>query len=203
MKRFLIIAAIAMMAFSVASSAQSRFGVTAGMNFNSAKIQDVKMDAQAGWNVGLTYKLDLPLGFSLQPSLVYTQKGAFIGDKDLAGITQKVGALNLPVSVQWGPDLLVARPFIDVTPYVGYSLFNKAEAEVLGVAEEKSGKNAFDYGLGVGAGLNVWKLQVIVRYNWNFGVLGSLKDFAGVDLGDLNAENETFGGISVNVAFFF
>ena len=67
------------MAFSVASSAQSRFGVTAGMNFNSAKIQDVKMDAQAGWNVGLTYKLDLPLGFSLQPSLVYTQKGAFIG----------------------------------------------------------------------------------------------------------------------------
>lgn len=203
MKRFLIIAAIAMMAFSVASSAQSRFGVTAGMNFNSAKIQDVKMDAQAGWNVGLTYNLDLPLGFSLQPSLVYTQKGAFIGDKDLAGITQKVGALNLPVSVQWGPDLLVARPFIDVTPYVGYSLFNKAETEVLGVAEEKSGKNAFDYGLGVGAGLNVWKLQVIVRYNWNFGVLGSLKDFTGVDLGDLNAENETFGGISVNVAFFF
>ena len=202
MKKFFIVAAIAMMAFTVSASAQGKFGVTAGMNFNSATIKDVKMDAQAGWNVGVAYNLDLPLGFSLQPSLVYAQKGAFIGG-DAAGITQKVGALNLPVSVQWGPDLLVARPFIDVTPYVGYSLFNKAEADVLGIAKEESGKNAFDYGLGIGAGLNVWKLQLIVRYNWNFGVLGSMKDFTGIDLGDLNPENETFGGISVNVAFFF
>lgn len=160
------------------------------------------MDAQAGWNLGLTYNLDLPLGFSLQPSLVYTQKGAFMGG-DAAGVTQKVGALNLPVSVQWGPDLLVARPFIDVTPYVGYSLYNNAEADFLGIIEDIKGENAFDYGLGVGAGVNVWKLQVIVRYNWNFGVLGSLKDFTGINRDDLNLENETYGGVSVNVAFFF
>ena len=202
MKKFITALVAAMMLFSVQANAGGGFGITGGMNFNSAKIKDVKMDAQAGWNVGLTYSLDLPLGFSLQPSLVYSQKGALVGSEGL-NVTQTVGSLNLPVSVQWGPDLLVARPFLDVTPYVGYSLSNKLKGEVLGVSAEDKGKNAFEYGLGVGAGLDVWKLQVIVRYNWNFGVLGSLKDFTGIKLGDLKSENQTFGGISVHLAFFF
>lgn len=202
MKKFITALAAAMMLFSVQASAGGKFGITGGMNFNSAKIKDVKMNAQAGWNAGVTYNLDLPFGFSLQPALVYSQKGALVGN-DNVNVTQTVGSLNLPVSVQWGPDLLVARPFIDVTPYVGYSLVNKVKGEVLGLSAEEKGKNAFDYGLGVGAGLDVWKLQVIVRYNWNFGVLGSLNDFTGINLGDLNPENETFGGISVHLAFFF
>ncbi len=202
MKKFITALAAAMMLFSVQASAGGKFGITGGMNFNSAKIKDVKMDAQAGWNVGIAYNLDLPLGFSLQPSLVYSQKGALVGN-DNVNVTQTVGSLNLPVSVQWGPDLLVARPFVDVTPYVGYSLVNKVKGEALGISSEEKGKNAFDYGLGVGAGLDVWKLQVIVRYNWNFGVLGSLNDFTGINLGDLNPENDTFGGISVHLAFFF
>lgn len=194
--------AAVLMLFSVQASAIGRWGVTGGMNFNSATIKDVKMEAQAGWNLGLTYNLDLPLGLSLQPSLVYSQKGALIGAEQVK-ITQTVGSVNLPVSVQWGPDLLIARPFIDVTPYVGYSLVNKADANILTLKEELTGKNAFDYGLGVGAGLDIWKFQAIVRYNWNFGVLGSLKDFTGINVGDLKSEHETFGGVSVHLAYFF
>lgn len=190
---------------AVTASAKG-WGVTAGMNFNSAKIKEIKMDAQAGWNLGVTYAFDLPLGFSIQPSLVYTQKGALLAKSSLiedANVKQTVGSLNLPVSVQWGPDLIVARPFIDVTPYIGYSLMNKAKGEVAGVQTEEKGKNAFDYGLGIGAGVNVWKLQAIVRYNWNFGALGSFKDFTDIDLGDLNPEDQTYGGISIHLAYFF
>lgn len=199
MKRILIIAAAMLMA--VTASAKG-WGVTAGMNFNSAKIKEIKMDAQAGWNVGVTYAFDLPLGFSIQPSLVYTQKGALLAKSSLTedvNVKQTVGSLNLPVSVQWGPDLIVARPFIDVTPYIGYSLMNKAKL----AGETIEGKNAFDYGLGIGAGVNVWKLQAIVRYNWNFGALGSIKDFTDIDLGALNPEDQTYGGISVHLAYFF
>jgi hypothetical protein len=198
MKRILMVLASVLVLASFSASAKG-FGVTAGMNFNSAKIKDLKMDSQAGWNVGLTYAFNLPLGFSIQPSLVYSQKGALVMDA-LTEVKQTVGSVNLPVSVQWGPDLLVARPFVDVTPYVGYSLFNKAKGEIL---DDIKGGNAFEYGLGVGAGLNVWKIQAIVRYNWNFGVLGSLKDFTGINIKDLNAENPTYGGISVHLAFFF
>ena len=212
MKKYLIVIAAALLAFSATASAQVNFGVTAGMNFNSAKIGDVKMDARAGWNVGATVQFDLPLGFSLQPSLVYMQKSggyttpefsSAILEDIKAQFVQTVGSLVLPVSVQWGPDLLVARPFLDVTPYVGYSLSNKIKADVAGIEEVVKGGNGLDYGLGLGAGINVWKLQAIVRYNWNFGVLGNYEDFTDIKLGDLNSENETFGGITVSVAFFF
>lgn len=197
MKKMFFLAVIALMAVSASAYAQG-FGVTAGMNFNSTKFKDIKMDAQAGWNVGLTYAFNLPLGFSIQPALVYSQKGALV--EKVSDTKQTVGAINLPVSVQWGPDLLVARPFVDFTPYVGYSLFNKASGDVL---KDLKGGNGFEYGLGVGAGLNIWKLQAIVRYNWNFGVLGSLKDFTDVNLGSLTPEDQTYGGISFHLAFFF
>ena len=64
-------------------------------------------------------------------------------------------------------------------------------------------KGEWNWNLGVGAGLDIWKFQAIVRYNWNFGVLGSLKDFTGINVGDLKSEHETFGGVSVHLAYFF
>lgn len=197
MMKKLLITAICIMAGLFAAEnarAQKGFGIIAGMNFNSAKIKNVELESKTGWSIGGTWLLDLPLGFSLQPSLVYAQKSA-----DMVGATQTIGAINLPVSVQWGPDLIIARPFLDVTPYVGYSLFNKMEGKLV----NEDGKNAFDYGVGIGAGLNVWKIQAIVRYNWNFGALGSLKDFTGQDLGSFTPEDKTFGGISFTVAYIF
>ena len=212
MKRYIIVVAAVLMAFATTAGAQVKFGVTAGMNFNSAKISDVKMDAKAGWNVGATLQVDLPLGFSIQPSLVYMHKAAgfevpvlssaIVDDLKLQ-VLQTVGSVVLPVSVQWGPDLIVARPFLDVTPYVGYSLTNKVKSDFAGVEETVKGGNGLDYGLGLGAGLNVWKLQAIVRYNWNFGVLGNYKDFSEVELGSLKTDSETFGGITVSLAYFF
>ena len=212
MKKYIIVVAAVLMAFATTAGAQVKFGLTAGMNFNSAKISDVKMDAKAGWNVGATLQVDLPLGFSIQPSLVYMHKAAGFETPALSStvlddlkvqVLQTVGSVVLPVSVQWGPDLIVARPFLDVTPYVGYSLTNKVKSEFAGIEETVKGGNGLDYGLGLGAGLNVWKLQAIVRYNWNFGVLGNYKDFTGVDIGNLNTENETYGGITVSLAYFF
>lgn len=200
MKKIAVLVAAVLLA--VTASAQGKFGITAGMNFNSAKIQDIELDSRMGWSAGITYAFDLPLGFSIQPSLVYTQRGLQIDASNLE-ISRTVGSLNLPVSVQWGPDLLVARPFIDVTPYVGYSLMNKAKAEAAGLTSDVKGKNSFEYGLGLGAGLNVWKIQAIIRYNWNFGTLGSLKDFTEVDLGGLTSDSKNYGGISLHLAFFF
>lgn len=191
MKKYLIIVLSTLTLSAVAASAQG-FGVTAGMNFNSTKVKDVQLDSKVGWNVGVTYALDLPLGFSVQPSLVYTHKNA-----DVVLGTQSVGSINLPVSAQWGPDLLVARPFLDVTPYIGYTVSNKVKGDLI----DENGKNAFEYGVGVGAGLEVWKLQLIVRYNWNFGALGSLNDFAGLDRDAFT--DQTYGGVSVHLAFFF
>ena len=83
---------------------------------------------------------------------------------------------------------------LDVVPHYG------SDGKIKG---ETSLANAFEYGVGLCAGLNVWKLQAIVRYNWNFGALGSLDDFKNIGLGDLKTENSTYGGVTCTVAFFF
>ena len=207
MKKILVAAAMLVASVIAADNASAqKFGVTAGLNFNTVDVKDVQLDAKAGFSAGITYLLDLPLGLSVQPALLYTQNSVDFHALLLEGVEgmQKVGSLKVPVSVQWGPDLIVARPFLDVTPYVGYSLSNKIEGGLEGIVKgETDLKNKFEYGVGIGAGVNVWKLQAIVRYNWNFGALGSIDDFKNIELGDLKTENSTYGGVTCTVAFFF
>ena len=206
MKKLLVVFA-ALLLTSAAVSAKGGFGVTAGFNTNAAKLQDVSLDSRYGWNAGLTYLANLPLGFSVQPSLLYTQKrgavaltGLGVWDKLTSGnVYQSIGSVTVPVSVQWGPDLIVARPFLDVTPYVGYALTNKLKAVAADQEGVTKGEKGLDYGIGLGAGINVWKLQAVVRYNWNFGTMGNLENFVGME----TPENAVYGGISVNVAYFF
>ena len=204
MKRILTIMLAALMLTGISASAQVKWGVTAGMNFNAAEVSDIRLEAKAGWSAGVSCLVDLPLGFSIQPSLVYIQKGADYSLVDALQLEQKVGSINLPVSVQWGPDLLIARPFLDVTPYVGYSLSNKLEGGLTGLIKGEAKLDIdFEYGVGIGAGINVWKVQAVVRYNWNFGTLGKLSDFKNIDLDDFDVDNEAFSGVSVSLAYFF
>lgn len=209
MKKLLVVLA-AVLLTSAAVSAKGGFGITAGFNTNAAQLQDVSLDSRYGWNAGITYSINLPLGFSLQPSLLYTQKSGAVAITSLGilnelvsgSVYQSVGSLSVPVSVQWGPNLIVARPFLDVTPFVGYALTNKIKAvdpDIEGVTE---GELGLDYGVGLGAGINVWKLQAIVRYNWSFGTMGNFQDFFNIDYAEA-VKDTVYGGISVNVAYFF
>lgn len=204
MKRLFIALAAVLVLASVNSSAKTKWGVTAGMGFNTAKFSEIDVKARAGWNAGLTLGVDLPLGFSLQPALVYQQKGVNLSDD----VYQNMGYLELPVSVQWGPDLLFFRPFLDVTPYVGYALSNKfvADAGTLEITDKSwEGKQRFEYGIGVGGGLDIWKLRLVARYNWNFGSLYNVEGWKDIkeDITGLNSDNNNFGGVTVTLSIFF
>ncbi len=203
MKRLVISVIALFLAFSVQSSAQVKWGVTGGMSFNTTEFSEISAKSQAGWNAGLTLLVDLPLGFSIQPSLLYHQKNANVAEVEGFSVDQSMGYLELPVSVQWGPDLLVLRPFLDVTPYIGYAIAGKIGGDKMGGDSVPwDDINRFEYGLGVGAGINVWKLQVVARYVTNFG---SLYNFDGGDMSDEwnQIKNGNIGGITVNVAFLF
>ena len=70
----------------------------------------------------------------------------------------------------------------------------------------ESGINRWEYGLGVGIGLEVWKFQVIGRYNWNFGSLmnfrSDLEEGVGTALKN-TVERGKFGGFTLTAAFLF
>ncbi len=215
MKKYLVImlASVMMMAGALSSVAQSRYGVIGGMTFSTSKFKEINRASMTQWHAGLTYKLDLPLGFSVQPSLVYHVKGAKLnvpqaGDPgQVSDFNIRMGFVELPVSLQWGPDLLVFRPFLDVTPYIGYALNNQLSGAGLSSQTNSwTGLNRFEYGLGVGIGLELWRFQVIGRYNWSFGSLADAAEDMQDGFGPyvrqaFSASN--FRGITLSLAFLF
>ena len=200
----LLLTLIALISLSVSMlSAQTRWGVTGGVGFNQSKFSKIiKEKNPVGWNAGLTVSVDLPAGFTIQPTLQYHQKSVVVS----SGITQSMSYAELPVSLQWGPDLLVFRPFLDCTPYIGYAISNRLN---LGFSEQAisnwDGKQRFEFGLGLGGGIEVWRLQIVARYNWNFGSLYNLKGWTYLQelLKDLDAESPNFGGVTVGLSIFF
>lgn len=201
----LLAAALLCLAGMTDIKAQSRYGVIGGINFSTANIKNLNRGTMTQWHAGLTYKLDLPLGFSLQPSLVYNVKGAKVSG-ELTKFDLSMGYLELPVSLQWGPDLLLFRPFLDVTPYIGYAVSNKFSAP--GVEPVRNNwkdyaLQRFEYGMGLGIGLEIWRFQVIGRYNWNFGSLYDAKVQNTDGLIKNAFDGKNFGGITLSVAFLF
>ena len=66
------------------------------------------------------------------------------------------------------------------------------------------GLNRWEYGLGAGIGVEIWKIQVIGRYNWNFGSLSDLKSEGNVAEALANAGGKgKFGGFSITAAVLF
>lgn len=207
MKRFLtsVVLCAAAMIFSVSVSA-GNFGIVGGASFLG--IKDVASGMTTGYHAGLTYKFSLPAGFAVQPSLLYHMKASSFGT-GVVDADFKVGYVELPVSLQWGPDLLLFRPFLDVSPFIGYGV--NQEFDVQGVGSENTPSadswkslNRLEYGVGIGGGIEVWKLQLVCRYNWNFGPL--LNQDNKIDVSSLVSQElgeNNFGGVTLSLALLF
>lgn len=170
-------------------SAQN-FAVLGGANFYSTNIKEINSGTMTQWHLGVAYRFDLPVGFEVQPALLYNVKGAKLTFAD-AGLG--VGYLELAVSVQWGADLILFRPFVDVTPFVGYGLNGTGGLKALW----KEHGNRFEYGVGLGGGLQVWRFQLAARYNWNLGSVMKGDGFGG------SLRDASFNGTTLSLAFFF
>lgn len=183
MKRILILVT-AFMLLSVQGFSQ--FGIKGGLNFNSLEdinlkgVKDFDIGNSTGFNVGILYKTKIPLiGLTIQPELIYSQTNSSInteldGGSNLNG-DLKLGTLMLPVGLQWGIDLMLFRPFIQAVPYIGYTVNTQNKITNLNWNVDK-----FKYGIGLGAGLDIWKLQISGRYNWDLGDVAEF-EWKGVD----------------------
>ena len=182
MKKILLIAT-ALMLLSVPGFSQ--FGIKGGFNFTSFGDIDLGKDAtyktafekKTGFHVGMLYKFKIPMiGLAIQPELLYSQVQGDLSisktsSQSVSGTTSnvKMTYLQLPVALQWGVDLMLFRPYLQVVPYVGVALDNATGNKNL-----EWDLNKFRYGIGLGAGIDIWKLQVSGRYCWD---LGKVADF--------------------------
>lgn len=212
MRKSLFVATlVAALAFCTDAFAQhymsSRVGLIGGFTSSEAKIKNVDTKSVSLYHIGLTAELPLGGGFAIQPSVLYQVKGASadnIGGMSVSDLGKsfetKVGYLEVPVQIQWGPDLMFFRPYVFAEPFVGYriSTSNKEAAKAF-----KDELKKVEYGLGLGAGIEVWRLQISAKYFWNFGKVYETGDTAGDTIKDAVNNGNNFNGIMASVAFFF
>jgi hypothetical protein len=161
---------------------QLRFGVKAGVNFSKFNTEEQTLKTEgAAWQIGLVSQLKIPLiGLGVQPELLYSiNKG-----KD-----NSIGYFNVPINLRWQPlPIPLIKPIILVGPYFGYAVNMKGF--------KKENINRFDWGIGLGAGVEIWKLQIEGRYNWGLQNINSLKDAAK----DFDIKNNLF---TLSATYFF
>ena len=191
MKKFIAAAALFLMSLSFGDKLSAgNFGILGGANFCTTSIAGIKSESMTQWHAGLSYKMNLPLGFHIQPTLLYNVKGS---DFNLSETDFTVGYLEFMASVQWGIDLILFRPFLDVSPYVGYGVNHAGD---LSLAWKEFG-NPLGYGVGVGGGLDIWRFQLVARYNWDFGQIFK------PDQSVSPVVDARFRGVTLSLAYFF
>lgn len=205
------VAFVATMAFSGNAFAQhynnTRFGLTGGVTSTSTKIKDVDTKSISQYHAGIAVEIPLGAGFAIQPEVLYQVKGMSLdkwGDSTGKQITDsfeaKVGYVEVPVQIQWGPDLMVFRPYGFLEPFVGYRITDSSKGEAKTVSDELQ---KVEYGLSLGAGLEFSHFQLSAKYFWNFGdVYKSNVKNTGTTITNLKDGNN-FNGFAISVAFFF
>ena len=216
-KIFTILLAVVMMAASAvrlsASDKFVSFGVKAGLDFtNMTKFEDIKKDGffktYTGFNAGVLLNLNLPLGFEVQPELLYVQTGINSKDYSIGSLSisensvLRTGSLRLPVNVMWGINILgVVKPFVMVAPYIGCALYTNGK--LLGIDISNSDfKSRLEYGVGLGFGVTVWKIQASFKWNWTLSPYLDSSKFTIPAIKD-QVESAKLQGGEISLAFIF
>ena len=202
MKRIITLVAVAAASLLMAARAHAQFGIVGGITSSTTEMttaEDVK--SMSLYHAGLTYKFNLGAGFAIQPSVLYQVKGANLGELNTASSEDfkvKSGYVELPVGLQWGPDLMVFRPFVMAEPFIGYQVTSsdRGADSIEGWTEQA--KNKFEYGFALGGGLELaGNIQLSVQW---FNNMGNLVNSSSSDFSD---KVKNFKGIKFSVAILF
>lgn len=203
----------------IASFAQEGVGVFGGITSSNTKLQDFDFDNVTQFRAGVAFKYPLAIGFAVQPELGYNVKGtaltSTIADLDIAKFDLNMGYLEAGLQLQWGPDLLIFRPYALVEPFIGYALNNKVVSTLAGTKVSSTRTNAWnclqrlEYGYAWGGGLDLFgRFQVSAKHYENLGALykesNDIKPET-VDEFIMKAfkDNKNFGGWVLSLTVFF
>ena len=187
MKKITIIILVSVL---VASSAQSQvtLGARAGYNLTNVyqkyENRSIKglLEWKSGFQLGVLVDCALLDDLSVQPGIIFSQQG-MKGYTELDGVKTKLtfnmNYIQIPVNIQYKSDSGNFIKLFQAGPYLGYGIGGKMKGEntIEGKPENFSEKikfgtdndadlKAFDFGLGVGAGLEIGHFQAGLGYNF-------------------------------------
>jgi hypothetical protein len=167
----IILAAIAVMAFSFANAQETRFGVKGGLNlttFAGGNYWDAK--SLVGFHVGGFAEIKIIERLSIQPEVLFSTQGAKLED-GLDDFDAKLNYINIPVLAKF----YVTKQFtVEAGPQLGFLVSAKHESE-----DAKDLYKSVDLGFNFGVGYN---------FTENVGV--GLRYTVGLsNVGDYDSEN--------------
>ncbi|MCB0803000.1 MAG: PorT family protein [Flavobacteriales bacterium] len=164
---------------------ESKVGVKGGLNFSNFYNKEVDdQDIRTGIQAGLFFKAALTDFVSIQPELIYTNKGSTTKyDNFITGegdFSQKLDYIELPVLLLVN---LNENLNIHAGPYFAYllkaSIDNKSENSNFNFVEDlnEGDFERVDYGLSVGVGFEFEVLNFGLRYDYGLKEIGKDQRF--------------------------
>ncbi len=167
------ILSIALVAISAMATAQVTVAGKANLLFptSSSKWNDIKSTANSAWqdkgknnagfNVGLSFKIDTPTSFFVMPEVYYT---TFKNEVEFEGTTLEAKSNRIDVPVLLGYNILGKTAGIFAGPVASYNL---VKDETFARFKENV-KNNFTVGYQLGAQVQIKKLIINGRYEGAF-----------------------------------
>ncbi len=207
MKKILL--AIALVACGLAASAQTkmfRWGVEAGMNFNSLSFDKEMFESsnRAGFFVGPKVKLNIPLlGFGADAALTYSMNGVNVENPNTGtNISKNLSNIEIPLNIRYDFSLFkVLAIYLATGPQYNYCLSSDATiTELYGKADGTISRST--WGWNIGGGFELFDhLQLGVTYTIPISDSGSLTwaDAANI-ISNYNYKQKT---VKVRLAYYF
>ncbi len=185
MKRIILILGMTILFINL--SAQMDFGIKGGLNISNIKASEVLTDdyrinpaagGSLGYHVGAFLRASL-VGIFIQPELVFTSVQSEYKVESLNSSTpeqlvkQKIGRMDIPVLV--GVKLGTFR--LGLGPVASVILSDNSDLTDITGYEATLKSATFGYQLG--AGFDIWKINIDLRYEGNLTNLGDHIDIGG------------------------
>ncbi len=189
------------------STLSPKFGIKGALNLTYLYDNDASdtKHLKAGWNAGVFAKLPITKGFSIQPEVLYSVKGA---KESYDNFIQGSGEYRFNLGYIEVPVLAV----VNLTPWFniqagGYAAYLTNanvknvdnSGDIQGATDLKAGDfNRWDFGLAGGVGFDVENFTIGARYNYGLSHIGKSGNLAG----DLTTNSKN-AGLSIYVGFGF
>lgn len=150
-------------------NASCHFVPGGGLSIDRFSKGNVKTMGKPGWHAGASVLVKMPAYFSIQPGVWFER--TYSNVYNYSSLEEmRTDYITVPIPVQWGPDLGFCRLFVQGVPFVDFPIAAKTRSNGGGWTEDvKEFFKAAQFGVGVGGGLEIWRLQISARYNWHFG----------------------------------
>ncbi len=216
-----IILVLTMLIIIAQAQAQVRPGIKAGFNLSNVFAEGVKTGdkksyhMKPGFQFGMVVDWTLGNSLTLQPGMQFATQGFIDKYTSNGDYVRKFSLyyLQLPINVQYRLNLGEVDVLFQAGPYFGYGVAAKQKSFKNGTKEDISDSyktiefgnsttdelyNQYDYGIGLGAGIEYANMQLLVGYNFGLYQMTLHKN-----VGQLYNIHMRNNGLTVTFAYIF